>query len=271
MLVDPPIRDRFFVDARGKQRTQTLIKIPTVPFQNGYEDFIPASTRPAENDGPVHGLQRASLLDDLVYYWTKKLPSPFQPHAPTLLSMSYYPVRIIAAEWSNFANVIQYSLESLEYSTESLSVSGSDIQSLESSIRRLQSFRRQIAESLYKIGSLKYMIESLQNDESSPDTWNSLITDLQHTVTRLEIFHRRFDFMIPGLTSFIQLVESRRSFAETKSVTKLTYLALNFIPLTFVSGIFSMGGEFAPGKRWFWVYFAVGLPLMLIVFFIARR
>jgi Mg2+ and Co2+ transporter CorA len=41
----------------------------------------------------------------------------------------------------------------------------------------------------------------------------------------------------------------------------LTYIAISFIPLTFVSGIFSMSGPFAPGERFFWVYFEVAVPL----------
>ena len=71
-------------------------------------------------------------------------------------------------------------------------------------------------------------------------------------------------------TSLIQAIDSRRSLTETINISRLTYLALSFIPLTFVSGLFSMNDNIAPGGKLFGLYFAVSIPLCIIVFLIVR-
>ena len=72
------------------------------------------------------------------------------------------------------------------------------------------------------------------------------------------------------MTSLIQIIDSQRSFAETANITRFTYLALVFVPLTFVASIFSMNDRFAPGGKIFWLYFATAVPMCVVVFFVAR-
>src|SRR5277367_6005662 len=83
----------------------------------------------------------------------------------------------------------------------------------------------------------------LRSESPSSDVWESLLGDIEHVVYRIDMYSRRFDGMVLVLTSFIQIVESRPSFQETKSITRLTYLALIFVPLGFVSDLFSMSGD----------------------------
>ena len=56
---------------------------------------------------------------------------------------------------------------------------------------------------------------------------------------------------------------------ETVRVKELSILAMIFIPLTVASGIFSMSGKFAPGGPSFWVYWVVGVSLVLLVLVVA--
>lgn len=51
----------------------------------------------------------------------------------------------------------------------------------------------------------------------------------------------------------------------------MTYIAIGFITLTFVRGIFSMSGPFAPGERFFWVYFIVAVPLAAGLLLVVMR
>lgn len=267
-LVDPPVKKSFYVDERGEQGAEPTVEVPSEPFQGGYDDFMPARSH---SDKGVHSSSRDSLFDDLIYYWTMELPFVFQPQAPTLLSLSYYSLKVIIAEWMNFANLMHYAVVNLEYSLEDLSITLSELYGLESHIRELQSWRRRSTDSIYKMRLLARAVDSLRSESPSSDTWESLLCDIEHVVNRIDIYSRRFDAVIPVLTSFIQVVESRRSFQETKIITRLTYLALIFVPLTFVSSLFSMSGDLAPGKQQFWIYFAVGIPLMAVVFLVARR
>jgi hypothetical protein len=68
--------------------------------------------------------------------------------------------------------------------------------------------------------------------------------------------------------SYIQAValrEAQASNAQAKSVQWLTVLGTFFVPLSIIAGIMSMGGEFLPGERKFWVFFAVAGPVLLVI------
>ena len=50
----------------------------------------------------------------------------------------------------------------------------------------------------------------------------------------------------------------------------ITTLALVFVPLSFISSLFGMKDVNAPGGGLFWVYFAVAVPVTLLVYLVAR-
>jgi Mg2+ and Co2+ transporter CorA len=104
------------------------------------------------------------------------------------------------------------------------------------------------------------------NDNSSIQ---SLIGDYEHVSAKIHEFDRRLESMQPLVTSLVQIVDARRSFAETANITRLTVLALVFVPLSYVSSLFSMNPNNLPGSPDFWVYVAVAIPLTLFVITIA--
>ena len=77
------------------------------------------------------------------------------------------------------------------------------------------------------------------------------------------------EYLISFMTGLISIIESRRSLQETKVMKALTLLGMIFIPLAFTSGIFDISGKYAAGETYFWVYFAVALPIVLLVFIMA--
>jgi hypothetical protein len=52
---------------------------------------------------------------------------------------------------------------------------------------------------------------------------------------------------------------------QAANITRLTYIALVFVPLSWVTGLFSMSEHYSPGQEQFWIYFATALPLLLVV------
>jgi hypothetical protein len=61
-------------------------------------------------------------------------------------------------------------------------------------------------------------------------------------------------------------VGNRQSLFEARSVRLLTLLGMTVLPLSFTSGLFSMSGEYAPGNSHFWVFFAVSVTLIGLIF-----
>ena len=103
---------------------------------------------------------------------------------------------------------------------------------------------------------------------------NLLIKDYSHIASSIDIYCRRLNDMVPIVTSLIQIIDSRRSLLETTNISRLTHLALVFVPLSYISGLFGMNENIAPGGKdfwlYFWLYFVVCIPMCIIVYAIAR-
>ncbi|KAI0452323.1 hypothetical protein F5B21DRAFT_344633 [Xylaria acuta] len=65
--------------------------------------------------------------------------------------------------------------------------------------------------------------------------------------------------------SLIQLTNSHRSMSEASDVRRLTYIAVVFIPLSFVAALFSITDNFVPGRGSFWLYWETSIPITLAV------
>ena len=101
--------------------------------------------------------------------------------------------------------------------------------------------------------------------------YSALLTeDYKQIALSIDTYSRRLEALVSITTSLIQTVDCRRSLTETRNISLLTYLALSFIPLTFVSGLFSVNDTIALGGRLFGLYFAMSIPLCIIVFLIAH-
>ncbi|KKP02480.1 hypothetical protein THAR02_05435 [Trichoderma harzianum] len=69
-------------------------------------------------------------------------------------------------------------------------------------------------------------------------------------------------------------IQSRESFFQTEATNKmarssgqLAKIATVVVPCTFVASVLSMNGEFAAGERLFYVYWAISVPVTLILLF----
>lgn len=268
VLVDPPITAKYIfsgVDDTGVN----CLELPSQPFLGGYEDFMEPPSFFDEADRSSR-LLRQGLLQDLMYYWAREVPPCFNAISPTLVSLSFYPLKIVAAEWVKYLGVMHHSIKQYEYSGKQLPSFPHDLDKLNLDLRALQSWRRRSMLSLRKVRAVSYLLQSRMAREPDQDCVLSLIEDYEHITVNMDDAARRLDNMLPVVTSLVQIADTRRSFAETANISRLTILALIFIPLSFVSSLFSMNSENAPGHRYFWVYFAVAVPVTLIVYLVAR-
>ncbi|KAH7110876.1 hypothetical protein B0J11DRAFT_599171 [Dendryphion nanum] len=292
ILVDPPIRDTFFTDDR-KSKNRKQICLNTSPFLGIYEDFLPPPTfaqfsedakRPFSTRCKPEGPNRGAMLHDLKYYWTQKLPADFDPKNPSLHALLYYPLRIIAAEWTKYIAVMHHCIKRYEYNNEQLP----DLNRFNTDLRDLQSWRRRSMMSQQKLEAIKHFLEESSSassalpSEISPGSQknhlhncgdfgiSSLYKDYTILLTNLTTSSTHLNTILPTIITFIQIAYTRRSFAETANITRLTILALVFVPLTYISSLFSMNSNNAPGSDGFWVYFAVAAPVTILVGCIAR-
>ena len=268
ILVDPPIGSSYLSRNRDKKEF-TALTLQTRLFQHGFEDLLSNSSF-SRNADAEHGPPRYSPLESFVFYWNIKQPKGFAVKNPTLFSLSYYPLKMIAAEWMTYLELMYHSIKLYEYFPGNVQLAMGQIDILIADISALQQWTRRCMATAHKIryviDFLKYRVTEKEDIESS-----ALITeDYKHIGLSIDTYIRRLEGLVSIATSLIQAIDSRRSLTETASISRLTYLALSFIPLTFVSGLFSMNTSIAPGGRLFGLYFAVAVPLCILVFLIVR-
>ncbi|KAF9765486.1 hypothetical protein IL306_002224, partial [Fusarium sp. DS 682] len=265
VLGDPAVTGVVEKVNGGNPRT-----FPTSPLHGGYEDFgdpvlfshfnqTQSPQQPAEWD---KGCMLQSLMRHL-----KNPPPGFDRRDPSIVSLGFYPIRIVLAEWTTYTLLMSRLIKSYEYSIQDIEkrLRGGDIVDL-------QRWRRRSKQSQHKVNVMAEFVNYHLAPASAgverpqvPQEWAMLLAEIKHVLAQLAHFSQLLEQIIPLATSMFQLLDSRRSIAEAVNVRRLTYIALVFVPLSWVSALFSMGGDFLPGRESFWVYFATALPIVLIV------
>lgn len=265
IIVDPPIGTTYFVDGK-KPDEEHKVRLSSRPFLGAYEGF--SSPPPfSEFSEDLEDGCRGGMFDDLKYYWSRNVPACFNLRDPSLQSLSYYPLKIVAAEWVKYVAVMYHCIKQYEYQHDKLP----ELDKFNKDLRELQGWRRRSMNSLGKIRSILRLLKS--NDEImgiKEKELRDLIEDFELISLKLEDAGRRLENMLPVVMTLVQIADARRSFAETADISRLTVLALVFVPLTFVASLFSMNTDTSPGSKNFWVYFAVAVPVTLLVVLVAR-
>lgn len=241
----------------------TPITVKTQLFQGGFEDFLDNTHR---KSGPL----RSSPLETFIYYWSLQPPG-FNLHCPTLFSLSYYALKIDVAEWKTYLELLYHCIQHYEYSPDAVILASiGHIETLTADINSLQRWGRRSTATAQKI---RYVVEFLKyrvtKDEDKGSS-ASIRQDYEQIASDLDTYSRQLEAMVSVATSLVPAIDCRRSLIETMNISRLTYLALIFIPLTFVSSLFSMNDKIAPGGKIFGLYFAIAIPVCILVFLIAH-
>ena len=84
--------------------------LPSEPFLGGPEDFgVSEIDKPLEQGRET--LCHRGMLDQLVYHWMNGKSLMFDPSLPTLQALSYYPLKIVAAEWVTYIAVMSFAIK----------------------------------------------------------------------------------------------------------------------------------------------------------------
>jgi len=271
MLLDPPVGNAFFLDY-GDSKTLIPYYSPEKSLlRGGYSDISAIPTRPSVPAQvlaqTVIGPQRVSLLDDLVYFWTsQQLPFQFNTSDPDMFTISYFGLRIVTREWLCFLSLTQDTIETFERSLEGEHTEEDDHKRMENNLASLQKMKRRFNTFGGNIDATIAIFKSHLYLGADAGFVAAMELDFRELSARLSRFHQRVEGVLPVVTAMVQILDTRRSYQETTNLTRLTYLALVFVPLSFCSSLFSMTEGIAPGGPRFWIYFAVAIPLLLLTF-----
>lgn len=266
--MDPPLGTTYF-ESGYKDDPSHVVHVDVQPFLGPYEGF---TELPRFSDDWASSIPHRSgdLFTEIIHYWESAFPPSFNPENPTIQSLSFYPLRIAAAEWVKYVAVMQRCIKQYEYQGDELL----NLDKFNTDLRELQGWRRRSMLSQDKIRSIIKRLEPLQLSRAFEGSHGDgsiaeLVEDFEHIIHKIETAGRRLENMLPVVASLVQIMEARQSFAETANIRRLTILALIFVPLSYVSSLFSMNEQNMPGSPYFWVYFTVAIPVTAFVFIVA--
>ncbi|KAH6666093.1 hypothetical protein B0J14DRAFT_605292 [Halenospora varia] len=206
-----------------------------------------------ENDPQMTLIQEVakSLMD---------LPSQSLKGDLSIIKLAQHPIRIIISEWTLYSLLMGRYMRLYEFSTgmlqKQISNKGDD------QIMELYQWRRRSQQSLNKLRATRLFITHQPAQSQVSDL---LVKDIDYVSNQIEKYQGTLEGMVPILTSTIQLIDSCRAMTETVYVKRLTYIALVFLPLSYVASVFSMNDDFAINSRRFWIYLITAFPLLALV------
>lgn len=233
---------------------------PSMMLHGGFEEFKQPTSFASFGSTTSDRLpDKKSMLSNLLRYFRYQPPG-FIIAEPSILSLGYYPIRMVLAEWILYTLLMSRYLKYYEYTLHDIENRLHD-----SDIIDLQRWRRRSMQSRQKLILLSEFIDYWLQQESNKQPWDFILKDIKHVSSQLEHYSRSLENMVPVATSMVQLLDSRRSIQEAANVSRLTFIALVFVPLSWVASLFSMSEDYSPGHKSFWVYFATALPVMILV------
>jgi Mg2+ and Co2+ transporter CorA len=97
----------------------------------------------------------------------------------------------------------------------------------------------------------------------------AILPDFKRVRTALNELQSRVDRLTDVVASEISTEDSRRGLQENHNLARLTWLATTFIPLSYVTGFFSMTPDISELKTTYGWYFLTAIPLSVITMVIA--
>ncbi|RSL69284.1 hypothetical protein CEP53_002285 [Fusarium sp. AF-6] len=254
-LVDPPINSVKAPDAEPYESFQAKV------LCDGFEDFEPPPSFSSFALGKMNrSLYKTSMLDRVIYYLETQRPPGFRVNSPSILSVGYYPVRIVLSEWSFYTYFTSRCSKYDEYSIHNKAG-----QLRDEDIAHLQRWRRRGKRGQQRLDMLSEVIDFHLQYENEKEPWALILKDVNWLRKQLQEYCESLEQMVAVATSIVQLLDSRRSILEAINMRRLTYIAMVFIPLAWAASLFSMSDAYIPGNESFWVYVATALPLLGVV------
>jgi Mg2+ and Co2+ transporter CorA len=200
----------------------------------------------------------------------------------------------ICAEWLIVCDYVKARLSQIEWELEMPRLFRSKGDAIDTSLKRLHTWRRHIpvfremlketlehalpAAARLTTPSPQYsaapnsplsvrsvLSETLTINFENVEGFEDIIPDFKRVLAAVNELQERVDRLTSIVTSEISIEDSRRGLEENHNMARITWLATIFIPLTFVSGLYSMNESVAALRTTYGWYFLTAVPFTLIV------
>lgn len=233
---------------------------------DGYVDFIPGQVQTRTRRGPP----RTGIADDLAFYIATH-GNLVGIDSPDTIAM--FIKKIVASHYTrqfdffrrNLREVQRFMRQPSDFSKvdlASVEANWSDIQTIE---RRLDKARCDLEHILIQIGA---SLDPPHLDRIT--SWQDTSSDFRFLYHRFIYLQQSAEQINSSITGLAGIVGNRQAFKDqqlslhaAEKSRGLTFIGLVFIPLAFVSSLFSMSEPYGPGGDRFWLYFAISVPVAL--------
>ncbi|KAL8805827.1 MAG: hypothetical protein Q9182_001739 [Xanthomendoza sp. 2 TL-2023] len=268
-------RMSFWTQARKETSTRVISNIllvdPSItegfPLWGGYNEFAPC---PSMGDEIPQKRARNSAAEKAIYWLEQMTSEEIQSIAQDPRVLLQAPLCIVCSEWLTILCYANTRLSQLEWEIEDPYLRNLQ-EDLSSTLDKIHSWRRRFP--IWKTIIAEALLKVIRRASSAEIKENPLLVlekDFEIIQAQLNDLHERAERIISVVTAMMSIQESKKALQQNRSLARLTYLAVTFVPLSFVSSLFAMSEDVAKLSRTFWIYFAVAIPVTLLALVVVR-
>ncbi|KAF2259422.1 hypothetical protein CC78DRAFT_621077 [Lojkania enalia] len=221
----------------------------------------------------------ASPLDELVFYWVKVASSDLIKEAwKDSSNVAYYLLKYIAQHWTNQLELINCTVAKGEYFSDDYQaniddkLSGSqwkaDLVKVNDITRDINYMRRQMNHfwraMVLNLERLGIQLGCETVDESLSQTLRGAQKDFLTINARLAPLRERVEALNTIANDLSNLRAAFKGLHDGDLSLRLSVFAAIVFPFTMVASILSMGENFLPGKKQFWIFWASSVPFVFV-------
>ncbi|KAH4122512.1 hypothetical protein HBH47_081270 [Parastagonospora nodorum] len=242
----------------------------------------PTTTSESEQVPTASESEQETWYSDIVEISSRFLGNPpFPPGTAINLMAVVYPATVaVCAEWLKVCHFYSVVLDKIESVFVSSSDSGPERNEIDEALeilprlsKNLPNWRRMVIAALED--AIPAATRLSKPASHSQDKQNDLLLDqigpdLKRIKCNIEELQNRSTRLTDRCVAEMQLQAARESLAESHNLARLSWLATIFVPLTFLSGLFSMSEDIGSLRLSCKYYFSIGLPLVTVALVVVR-
>ncbi|XXH03582.1 hypothetical protein Hte_009987 [Hypoxylon texense] len=247
------------------------------PLWRGYRPFM--NSPPPSDQKSYPAAPKTTLFEDLLFWIRHTSQEDINAIQKNPRAMAFRPLEIICAEWLTLSRYITARLGQIEWEIERpdfriVKQDGNDTVNFNTSLQKLHTWRRRLP--LYRDMVSETRKKLFPDEKPGPgaapaDCIGQLRKDFEIVAGHINDLLSRTERIAAVATAVTAIEESRRAIEQNKALGRLTYLAVIFAPLSFVSSFFSMSENVASLSQTIWIYFCVAVPISALAFLLVDK
>ncbi|GIZ46833.1 hypothetical protein CKM354_000994200 [Cercospora kikuchii] len=258
--------------------------VPGKPLWMG-NNTAPGVLRPSNSIDTAQLVGERSLFDQLTQAYGSLTPSEIEHISKRIRTVAQPALKLMIKEWLLVVQHMRSQVTLMQWFLDPGNLVKSDPFDLLFAAKTTSPWRENLSHYKNWVRDVLDHVLVIAADDKQADTHSAysasrtslahidgleaLIPDLERIIRRLdeitELIERVSD-RASASSSLEEAIRSRRAIQQNRSLGWLSFLATIFLPLNFATSFLSMSPDFSTSQNSFWLFFAIGIPLTVVVF-----